>query len=147
MNLEVVLQRRRGAVIARTPGELRLNGIFYGYTVEDQVREILGRPVAEWKVPGKTAIPAGRRALTLEPSPHFGPDTPTINGVEGFDSIRMHGGNTEADSLGCVILGYALELDGRIVPGMSRPMVENLKRAIREVLAGGGRAFIDIRNP
>ena len=27
------------------------------YTLEDKVREIAGKPVSEWKIDGKTAIP------------------------------------------------------------------------------------------
>ena len=30
---------------------------------------------------------------------------PLINDVKGFEGIRMHSGNTAADSLGCIILG------------------------------------------
>jgi hypothetical protein len=41
----------------------------FGATLgEDEIREIPGRPVAEWKVHGKTAIPAGRYRITLEAS-------------------------------------------------------------------------------
>lgn len=147
MDLELVLQRLPSSVPARTPGELFLNGIFFCYTVEDQVREILGMPVERWKIPGATAIPAGRYWLTLEKSVLFGPDTITINGVEGFEGIRIHGGNDEEDSKGCPIVGYLLTPERTVVGGLSRPALANLKRNIKAAIEGGGRCFIDVRNP
>lgn len=57
MDLELVLQRLPHARSAmRTPGELRANGIFWCYTVEDVVREIKGQPVSAWKIKGETEI-------------------------------------------------------------------------------------------
>src|SRR4051812_46901688 len=106
MDLELVLQRKPFPLKRRTPGELRVNGVFFCYTVEDQVREIVGEPVRTWKVEGATAIPAGRYWVTLEKSARFGADTITINRVEGFTAIRMHAGNDEDDTEGCVVVGY-----------------------------------------
>lgn len=88
-----------------TRGELRWGDKLLCYTLEDVVREVAGQPVSAWKVKGSTAIPKGKYRVTLEPSVRFGADTLTIHGVEGFSSIRMHGGNTEADTEGCPLLG------------------------------------------
>lgn len=148
MDLELVLQRlRHHRAQLRTPGELRANGIFMMWTVEDPVREIAGRPVEEWKIDGETAIPQGRYLVTLENSPRFGPDTITIHKVEGFEYIRMHAGNGESHSKGCPLLGYELTAEGTIAFGQTRAAVANLKKAIREVLARGDHCFIDVRNP
>jgi hypothetical protein len=145
--MELVLQRLKDPFPTRTPGELFVNGVFFGYTVEDEIREIPGRPVAEWKIPKKTAIPSGRYELTLEKSPKYGPETMTINGVEGFDFIRLHGGNDEDDTEGCPLGGYVLTADCTIAGGFSKPMIENLKRNVREAIKRGERCFIDVRNP
>ena len=84
-----------------TIGKLSIDGIMACYTLEDEVREVPGQPVSEWKIKGATAIPAGEYRVTLEDSGRFGPDTLTINNVPGFQYIRMHAGNTSADTEGC----------------------------------------------
>ncbi len=145
--MEIVLQRLKDQFPTRTPGELRVNGVFFCYTVEDEVREDQARPVAAWKVPGATAIPAGRYLLTLEDSPRFGPGTITVNRVEGFSGVRIHGGNDEGDTEGCPLVGYELTGEGTITAGQSKAAVANLKRNIREAIARGERVFIDVRNP
>lgn len=148
MALELVLQRLPHAFSrVRTPGELFLNGVWWCYTVEDPVREIVGQPVLAWKIPGETAIPAGRYPLTLENSPRFGKDTPTINGVEGFEFIRIHSLNDENDTEGCPGVGYELTAEGKIAYGQTRAAFANLKRAIRMFVDRGAPCFIDVRNP
>ena len=144
--MELVLQRLTKG-LTRTPGELRVNGVFFCYTVEDRVREVSGRPVREWKVDGETAITAGRYLLTLETSPRFGPETMTINGVDGFSGIRIHGGNDERHTEGCPLVGYELTGAGTIAVGQTKAAVANLKRNVREAAARGDRVFIDVRNP
>lgn len=147
MDLELVLQRVPHAFSkVRTPGELFLNGVFWCYTVEDPVREVLGRPVHEWKIPGETAIPADRYLLSLEDSPRFGKDTPTIHGVEGFSGVRMHAGNDHEHTEGCPLVGYELTAEGEIAYGQTRAAVANLKSAIRRFVERGHRCFIDVRN-
>ena len=109
------------------------------------VREIKGRPVKEWKVPGETAIPEGRYRITLEYSPRFGSDTITLNNVTGFDYIRMHGGNTVKDTDGCPLLGMKLDANG-IAPGTSQPAVKLVKAIIKEAIKAGQQVWIDVRN-
>lgn len=145
--MELVLQRLKDKFPTRTPGELFVNGVFFGFTVEDEVREVPGLPVREWKIPGQTAIPVGRYWLTLENSPKFGPDTITLNGVDGFDYIRIHSGNNEDHSEGCPLVGYELTRDGTISVGQTKTCLANLKRNIVAAIARGEKCFIDVRNP
>jgi hypothetical protein len=147
MNLELVLRRLKDSFPTRTPGELFVNGVFFCYSVEDEVREIPGQPVLEWKIPGQTAIPAGRYELTLEDSPTFGRETLTIKRVEGFTGVRMHSGNDERHTEGCPLLGYELTREGTITVGQTKAAVANLKRNVKAAIAAGGRCFIDVRNP
>lgn len=81
------------------------------YSLEDVVREVPGQPVEEWKVPGKTAIPSGRYRLRWTMSNRFKREMLLLEGVEGFAGIRIHAGNTEADTAGCIILASSYVID------------------------------------
>ena len=132
-------------------GKLFVNGEFVCYTLEDEVREQLGRPVADWKIKAATAIPSTLYAgkpypLTLEHSNRFGPDTLTVRDVPGFEGVRMHAGNTTADTEGCPLLGMAVN-DAGIVGGTSRPAVQTVKDLVRGIYVRGGTAVLFVNNP
>lgn len=129
----------------RTTGQLYINDIFFCFTLEDVVREIEGQPVEKWKVKNETAIPTGKYSVTLENSPKFGADTITVNKVPGFQGIRIHAGNNENDTEGCVILGYKLNDDSTVLYGTTRTAVTDLKQKIKDII-GQEKVFIDIRN-
>jgi hypothetical protein len=59
------------------------------WTCEDEVREVPGQPVATWKVPGKTAIPAGIYEVDITMSQRFGRDLPVLLAVPGFTGVRI----------------------------------------------------------
>ena len=84
-----------------TIGELSIDGEFVCFTLEDVVR-----PEGASKVFGRTAIPYGTYALDVTHSPHFGRELPLVVDVPGFEGIRIHPGNTEADTDGCLLVGF-----------------------------------------
>lgn len=88
-----------------TLGALYVDDVFQCWTLEDQLREIAGAPVADWKIYGETAIKAGRYRVVLSRSHRFGYVTPELLHVEGFTGIRIHPGNRRIDSLGCILVG------------------------------------------
>lgn len=141
--------------IRRTPtsgeatfGAWFTDGVFDCYTLEDAIREVPGRPVAEWKVHGKTAIPAGRYRLTLEDSPKYGPDTITVNDVKGFDYIRVHSGATVADSLGCPLVGDKIDkAAGTISGGLARGVKKRLVQKVKAALDKGDEVWLTVLNP
>lgn len=75
---------------------------FEGFAVEDKVR------APGVKVQDETAIPAGSYKMKISKSPKFGRLLPEILDVPGFSGIRIHKGNTAADSSGCLIIGSRL---------------------------------------
>lgn len=137
---------RRPSVGGATIGELLADGKFLAFTLEDEIREVPGVPVGNWKIKGVTAIPAGRYRVTMEHSPRFGPNTLTINSVPGFTGVRIHGGNKHEDSEGCPLLGLKVTTT-TIVGGTSAPAVRLVKDAVRAALASGQQVWIDINNP
>lgn len=75
---------------------------FEGFAVEDKVR------APGVKVQDETAIPAGSYKMRISKSPRLGRLLPEILDVPGFSGIRIHKGNTAADSSGCLIIGSRL---------------------------------------
>lgn len=129
-----------------TFGKLYADGVYLCFTLEDEIREVTGQSVASWKIKGATAIPSGQYRVTLEDSMRFGPGTLTINDVPGFSGIRMHAGNTPADTEGCPLLGMAITNTG-IAGGTSRTAVALVKEAVLNAIRKGERVMIDIINP
>lgn len=82
-----------------TIGRLFVNGKFECYTLEDCAR------APGTKVPGATCIPAGNYSLTVNYSSRFKKMLPQLLAVPGFEGIRIHAGNTDADTEGCILVG------------------------------------------
>ncbi len=107
-----LLVQREPSTLSCTPGSLSIDGAFECYTLEDVVREVPGQPVASWKIPNETAIPVGRYQVIIDVSQHFGGRLmPHILNVLGYDGVRIHSGNTAADTDGCILLGQVRALD------------------------------------
>jgi hypothetical protein len=107
--MELLLVRYPSAGGA-TVGRLAIDGVFTCYTLEDQVREQRHADgalveVAIWKIAGETAIPGGTYTVVLDHSTRFGRLMPHLLGVPGFTGVRIHSGNTAADTEGCILVG------------------------------------------
>lgn len=93
-----------------TIGRLFIDGVKFCDTLEPQVRDLRTEP----KVHGKTAIPEGTYDVVVTISPKFKRLLPHILGVPGFSGIRIHRGNTAADTAGCPLVGEN-RIVGRVV--------------------------------
>ena len=110
-----------------TAGQLYLDDQWFCFTLEDKIREKDGIAVEKWKINHETAIPRGIYKVGFEHSKRFGPDTLTLYDVPGFTDIRIHSGNTQADTSGCILVGYKLSKEGLIIPGSTRSCLADLK--------------------
>lgn len=99
-----------------TIGRLYVDGSLMCNTLEDVDRGLDQTmtldEIASLKVPGKTAIPTGRYRVVFDWSSRFGKTEyaidgkiPLVQGVKGFTYIRVHAGNDEGDTEGCILLG------------------------------------------
>lgn len=105
------------------------------FTCEDVVRDI--------KIPGETAIPAGRYRIIVTHSARFGRALPLLLDVPGFNGVRIHPGNTAHDTEGCILPG--LSESGGII-SRSRDACALWQAEIEQALLGGRAVYLDIRN-
>lgn len=107
------------------------------FTLEDPVR-------AE-KIAGKTAIPAGRYRVIINRSQRFGKDLPLLLDVPGFTGVRIHAGNTSADTEGCVLIGQTQTSPDDNYIGASRAAMNALMPKLRAALARGEEVWLEIQ--
>lgn len=112
-----------------TLGKLYLNGAFYAYTCEDTVRDL--KPDGSGKIQNKTAIDYGRYEVVLSFSNHFQKYLPLLLNVKFFEGIRIHGGNTAADSEGCILVGAEGDMKSKIWNCASK--VNNLVTTLKNI--------------
>ena len=86
-----------------TIGRITVDGLFISDSIEDKVRVLNS---IKDKVYGETAIPAGTYKADIYFSKKFGYKVVRLFDVPYFEGIYIHKGNTEKDSLGCIIVGY-----------------------------------------
>lgn len=140
--MELVLQRNPSLREA-TIGRLSLDGDHLCYTLEDVVREVPGEPVETWKVRGKTAIPAGRYRVIVTMSPRFGRALPLLCAVPGFDGVRIHPGNTAADTEGCILVG--VNVAGEAVVESRKAYANVFGRISAALEQADGEVWLDVR--
>lgn len=110
-------------------GKLYLNEEFFAFTCEDKDRNLHGD--ASKKVYGKTAIDEGRYEVICSYSEHFSRYLPLLLKVPCFEGIRIHGGNTAQDSLGCILIGAESNMKDRI--GNCKSAVNSLVAKLKAV--------------
>jgi len=138
MQMRLIREPSRGGA---TLGVLFLDQVFECFCVEDEIREVPGQAVEAWKVPGRTAIPQGRYHIALTHSQRFGRVLPLLDAVPGFTGIRIHPGNTAADTEGCILPGV-----GRNSSGVTGSRLA-FGRLFERLVVPNGEHWITIENP
>ena len=128
--------RRKVFTSSSTIGELFLNDQFECFTLEDRVRP------PGVKIPGQTAIGEGTYEVIITLSQRFKRDLPLLLNVPNFEGIRIHTGNTSADTEGCILVGTTEQPDmilkSRIAFNALFPKIQDALRI--------GKVFITIVN-
>ena len=98
-----------------TIGELTIDGIWECYTLED-----IERPV---KIKAETAISKGTYKIIINQSNRFKRLLPLLLDVPNFEGVRIHAGNTNHDTEGCILVGRTRSKD---FIGQSKKAFESL---------------------
>ena len=125
-----------------TISRLYVDGVQKCYVLEDVVREVVGKPVADWKVKDQTAIPKGTYELDIVFSPRFGKEYPCLRDVPGYTGILMHCGNTSLHTSGCLLLG--LTWNGGDFIGQSRQAYDPFFHGLQACLKAGDACSLQI---
>lgn len=117
--------------IARKPlytiGRLFVDGKYFCDTLEDRCRDL----DKEEKVMHETAIPAGTYEVVVNVSARFKRKLPLLLDVPNFTGIRIHRGNTDKDTSGCILVGENKQ-PGRVInsTGYELKLTELLEMAM-----------------
>jgi hypothetical protein len=143
-DMELILKRET-FTNESTIGSLTIDGKFECFILEDKDRGLTdSMPLAEivaTKVYGKTAIPYGRYEIDWTMSARFKVMMPILLNVKGYSGIRIHKGNTEIDSLGCLLCGTK-KASNRITE--STAATNKLYAKIAEAKKQGKKIYITI---
>ena len=127
-----------------TIGRLYIDGNYFCDTLEDTVRDLNkdGKfDNGEKKVYAKTAIPYGTYDIKWTYSPRFKKYTPQLMNVPSFEGIRIHAGNTSADTEGCLLLGENKQV-GKVLN--SRATINKFYPLIKKAWSNG-KVTIEIK--
>ena len=137
-----------------TIGRLLVDGAVYCDTLEDKVRDTNKNGKfdnGERKEYGETAIPYGGYEVKFTYSPKFSKKSaykafiknglmPEICNVPQFTGIRIHGGNTDKDTYGCLLVGKN-RVVGKLVDSLAcfKPLYEKL---YNHIVVNKGKCYI-----
>ena len=110
MNITLI---RKYKLPTYTIGKLYIDEEYFCDTLEDKDRGLTDSmtvsEISKIKIKKETAIPTGTYKVTITYSNRFKKNMPLINDVKGFEGIRIHSGNTDKDTEGCLLVGMNLE--------------------------------------
>ena len=104
-----------------TIGELSIDGVFECFTLEDKEREV--------KIKGETAIAKGTYQVIINRSNRFKKLLPLLLNVPNFEGVRIHSGNSNHDTEGCILVGRTRSQD---FIGQSRKAFDKLFKKMQK---------------
>ena len=140
-----------------TIGKLYIDGEYFCDTLEDKDRGLKQSmslyEIRQKKVYGQTAIPLGTYEVTLHTvSPKYskkpwyvkfcGAKMPRILNIPGYDGVLIHPGNTDKDTMGCLLVGQNTVI-GKVTN--SKATFEKLYPILKAASDRGERITITIK--
>jgi hypothetical protein len=107
--MQITIKRPPVADSPRTISDLFIDDKLFSQVIEDRDRGLYSTDTLQYiesvKVKHETAIPYGTYQVVLSYSNRFKKYLPELIKVPGYEGIRIHPGNTEADTSGCLCPG------------------------------------------
>lgn len=100
--MKLTVKRQHGTK-GYTHGQLFIDDVYFCDTMEDQERDI--------KIDGETAIPCGIYSVVINMSARFNRLMPLLLNVPNYAGVRIHSGNTAANTEGCLLVGKPYKND------------------------------------
>lgn len=121
-----------------TIGHLSIFGEVFSDTLEDRDRGLTqSMPKTEItakKVYGRTAIPTGTYKVSVQYWSKYKINVPYLHDVPGYTGILIHNGSSDADTLGCILVGEN-RVKGRLTNG--RIYMQNLTTLCQRAIKAG----------
>ena len=137
-----VLIERKWPKPSYTIGRVYIDGEFFCNSLEDRDRglrqDMSVGEISRIKIVGETAIPTGKYKVTMTYSAKYKRVMPQIMNVPGYTGVRIHSGNTAADTLGCILLGKNDK------PGWISQSRDTCKRFEELLVAAGGTCELEV---
>ena len=122
-----------------TIGKMYVDSVFSSYTLEDVDRQLESGGT---KIKGQTAIPKGSYKVVIDFSNRFQKQMMHVLNVPGFEGIRIHAGNTDKDTEGCILLGK-VRSDNAVFN--SREAVNALFDKVRAAIDAGQEVNLEVK--
>ena len=101
-----------------TIGILYINNKYFCEILEDTDRGLKDsmslEEIKKIKIKDQTCIPYGKYQILMTYSPKYKKIMPLVNNVKGFEGIRIHSGNTNKDTSGCLLPGFN-KIKGQVI--------------------------------
>lgn len=107
-----------------TLSQMFINDKYFCDVIEDAIRDE--------KIYGITAIPRGTYKVIINKSIRFKKLMPLLLDVPNFEGVRIHSGNSEKDSLACLIVGQQGYLLGKRAVLNSRATFDKLMKRLKD---------------
>lgn len=105
----ITIQRPPISDSPTTVSTVLINGVYFCDSLEDRDRGLFSADTLSYissvKVKHETAIPYGTYQVVMSFSNKFQKYLPELLDVPGFAGIRIHAGNTQVDTSGCLLMG------------------------------------------
>lgn len=116
-------------------GDMFIDGKFVCHTLEDELR------ADGVKVKSDTCISAGKYKVVVDMSNRFKRLMPRLIDVPMFEGIRIHGGNDESNTEGCILVAF--NSDKKRIWGTAERKITDF---IKEAQDRGDEIWIEITN-